>query len=93
MQAFAILLQVGQFYASLMPALLNVVPHKLVLNPGYLLFREFCSVQDWVTMNGKPLPALAADNGFRWTHGRARLAGFPQPSGYAAGFHQRGSLR
>jgi len=75
-----------------MPAFLNVVPHELVLHPGDSLFGKFRDGNAGVVVNGEPLPALAADNGFSGICYKARLCGLSQAFGNN-GFHQRGSRR
>ena len=59
----------------MMFALLNMVPDKLILQPGGLLLSELCIV-DAVIMDGKPLSTLAADNGLFAVNGRG-LRGLP----------------
>lgn len=49
----------------MMAALLDVVPDELVLDPGGLLLNESC-IMSRMVVNGKPLSAFAADNGFQW---------------------------
>src|SRR5579864_590111 len=65
---------------------LNMVPDKLILQPGNLLLSKL-RIASAVIMDGKPLSALAADNGFD-----VGVRNFPQPP-CNAGFHQRGSRR
>src|SRR5689334_1940328 len=67
-------------------AFLNMVPDQLVLEPGNLPLSEL-HIANAVVLDGKPLSALAADNGF---HVFSRDS--PQPS-CRAGSHQRGSRR
>jgi hypothetical protein len=45
--------------------LLNVVPDKLVLNPGGLFPGKLDVLRYLLIADGKPLSALGADNGFR----------------------------
>jgi hypothetical protein len=55
----------GQFDGSLMLPFLNVVPDKRVGQERRLLLRELCVMRRRFTTDGIPLPAFAADNGFR----------------------------
>jgi hypothetical protein len=52
---------------------LNVVPYKLVGYPRGLFFGELSVVRTLITADGKPLPALGADNGFRNEKGSRRF--------------------
>lgn len=48
---------------------LNMVPDQLIFKPRDLLLRELC-IGCVLIMNGKPLSAFAADNGFHVGIGR-----------------------
>src|SRR5436305_11815298 len=69
---------------------LNMVPDKLVLQPGGLLLSKL-RVANALILEGKPLSAFVADNGLHVAIGRG-LRHIPQPS-CNTGSHHRGSRR
>ena len=56
-------LQVGQLNGAVVLPLLDVVPNKLICHPGGLLFDQLRVLKVRTRADGKPLAAIAADNG------------------------------
>jgi hypothetical protein len=56
------LLQAWKFHGAVVFAFLNVIPDKLIGDPGCLPSRQFLILQNQRMADGKLLPALAADD-------------------------------
>ena len=56
-------LQVGQLNGAVVLPLLDMIPYKLICHPGGLLLDQLRVVKVRISTDGKPLAAIAADNG------------------------------
>ena len=71
------LLQVRQLYCSMVLPLLNMVPDKLICHPSGLFLCKFNVLASRIVADGKPLTAVAADNGFHKDCSRGILRQVP----------------
>ena len=86
------LLQLGQPYRAPVLPFLDMVPDELFLQPGRLSSGHFDIPTYGVMMDGKPLPALAADNSLHQVIIRALHPG-ADARDHPVQVHQRGSRR